>query len=291
MSRATTLRNKLKITSAAAFLLSLLAFGTGSAAIGQAYSMYAFDQSQSRYTSGVVSLPGDRSHISVIHPVSLDAGQADYISDSDGFCGPGTSGGASAYGGLIQLKLMHQDNLPAGAAGFESSRNWQVVDCDFDRDGDFDADDLAVDAAPILNELLLTEAYFHIQNTDAVTTADCGPNCQSYIVTTVEVNLDADCDGSVVEHMPVSGAVCFYAEAKPADVGGPAWVGPMEGAISIQGDESRVTFSNSTPTAISLTELGATSIGSQSLPLAIIAVLLLFTAAAAIRLSKRNDLI
>ena len=84
-------------------------------------------------------------------------------------------------------------------------------------------------------------------------------NCQDEIVTTLEVNLDTDCDGVIDSNFPPF--VCFYAEARvPTRADGPPyWGGPLQARISAGGGDKTVNFNPSGPTAINLVKLAATS--------------------------------
>ena len=84
-------------------------------------------------------------------------------------------------------------------------------------------------------------------------------NCLYEIVTTLEVNLDTNCDGTIDVGTP--DMVCFYAEARvPTRADGPPyWGQQLQARISAGGGDKTVNFNPSGPTAINLVKLAATS--------------------------------
>jgi hypothetical protein len=138
------------------------------------------------------------------------------------------------------------------------------VNCDLNGDGRFNNDDMTVLPTPPPDPLLNTRAYggyFEpLTPSPKDSVVSCGSNnCLDEIVTTLTVNLDKDCDGSIDLTYPTN--VCFFAEAKvPTRADGPPyWGGNLQARISAGGGAKTINFNPTGPTAITLLKLAADS--------------------------------
>jgi hypothetical protein len=177
-------------------------------------------------------------------------------------CGgnPGTE-----WQGYMWYGLYHEDNSPLGALAFTATRDWSLVNCDLDGDGDFDNADLST--WPINRELYtpLSECRWYTDTVnppaectliydDHVFNCDTG-NCLTEIRTKFLINLDQDCNHAIDVPIP-PGGVCFYAEARPAIDPFPVWGGNPQARIFTAGGEKTVNF-RIEPTGIDLASLDA----------------------------------
>lgn len=159
----------------------------------------------------------------------------------------------------MEYGLYHTHNIPLGAEGFQETRNWKLVDCDRDGDGRFDNDDRS--AVPPNGFTLYRDLLPESQ--DVVVPCSTG-NCLKEIVTTLEVNLDDDCDG--VPNSDAPELVCFYAEARVPEMGSsqpPYWSGPLQARVISGNGDMTVNFRIDGPTAITLKSLSAKSLASN----------------------------
>jgi hypothetical protein len=188
------------------------------------------------------------------------------------------NGGTTRWAGYMYYGLYHEDNAPDGALGFQESRQWSLISCDRDGDLDFDNADLVASTlspTPYTRRLVYAECnssgtYCYVDPTEQDVVTDCtSGNCKTEIVTTIRVNLDQDCDGTVDSLFPTNPRtgepemLCFYAEARTptvADQGGLLWSNPLQARISTVGGEKTVNFAFA-PTAV---ELAAFDAAAQS---------------------------
>jgi len=148
---------------------------------------------------------------------------------------------------------IYHDNPEAGLGyGFKSSRNWELVWCDRDDDGDFDADDLGFSPPSHRRQLVDDpgdwDSGFVVLAQNVITSTECGGKCESELITTLFVNLDTDCDGDIEDEGDIfqaytNGGVCFYAEAQAPGRGLPMWKGNPQARITAGGGQKNVNFS------------------------------------------------
>jgi hypothetical protein len=160
--------------------------------------------------------------------------------------------GTTSWAGIMYYAVGHEDTqLPIPAPGFQKTRNWELVDCDRDGDGDgVDNGDLAF--APPTSRVTLEQCTASstscILVSEDITTGCSVGNCATELVTTFLVNLDADCDGNIDAKYDIwSGGklrVCFFAEAQvptwPTE--GPMWTGNVQGRIGTVGGAKTINF-------------------------------------------------
>ena len=237
--------------------------------------VYAWDLVAASFQNGNIITTWDGTWVPFLHELNFDKDPfVDPLS-----CGTGTS---STLAGNMYYGLYHVDNAPVGAPGFQETHTWSLISCDRDGDGDFDGNDLSLPLtgtgdlppAPVYER---GEVFAECTDTgdtcrtlaqDEVVDCTTG-NCQSEIVTTIQVNLDSDCDGEVDPGFPVDAKgdpdmVCFYAEARTptlTEQDGNVWSNPLQARISTGLTESAgdktVTFAFD-PTAVDLAAFEAT---------------------------------
>jgi hypothetical protein len=183
--------------------------------------------------------------------------------------------------------VYHVDNAPLGAPGFQESRKWSLISCDRNNDGSWSNVDLYDPQLPYERRVVYAECdefgdvcYVDLAEQDVVTTCTTG-NCLSEIVTTIQVNLDQDCDGAVDQPLLDMGLtldrygypemLCFYAEARTPfpeeqedEFGNPLPVlsKPLQGRISDVGGDKTVTFTIEEATAVDLASFDAAAQGN-----------------------------
>jgi len=189
---------------------------------------------------------------------------------------------STKWAGVMEFGLYHEDNSPAGAPGWQESREWKLVACDRDGDGDFDNKDLAVQ--PMTNVVPYTGSTLTVITKDLTTDCTTG-NCTYEIVTTIFINTDSDCDGVQNTDIP-AGGVCFYAEAETPVIeeGSPLlWGGNIQTRISAGGGDKTVNFHvlGAPITAVTLTSFGTTVMRYGSQPMAVWAAVATLGVAAA----------
>jgi hypothetical protein len=210
--------------------------------------VYAWDQAANKFQNSNVVVAFDGGWVSFLHELNFDGTK---YPDA---CGPGTS---TEWAGVMEYGLYHEDNAPAGAAGFVESNAWQLVWCDRNGDGVFNKADLSV--YPQNRKTQYNSDSFLVVTKDVTTTCTSG-NCATEIVTTIFVNIDRDCDGVPNSDIP-PGGLCFYAEAKTPKTGTPFWSGPLQARISAGGGDKTVNFKPlEVPTAVTLASFAATPV-------------------------------
>jgi len=244
--------------------------------------VYAWDIVANKFQNSNVIIPWDGTWIPFLHELNFDTDMWNATPDP-AVCGydPVTGTGGTRWAGNMYYGLYHEDNAPLGAPGFQESRNWSLISCDRDGDGDFDnGDDLTTPPSPydrrvVYAECTSTGTYCYVDPTeqDVVNPDQCGGNCLSEIVTTIRVNLDLDCDGAVDQELIDMGLpintrtgepemLCFYAEARTPtlaeQVGLPVWSNPLQARINTVGGEKTVNFALA-PTAVELAAFEATA--------------------------------
>ena len=224
-------------------LLGLLAAGVVQAQLKATAVVYAWDQENLQYKNSNVAIAFNGEWVQFMHELGYD--KTDYLDA----CGTGTS---TPWAGILEYGLYHEDL--DGAPGFQETREWKLIHCDRDGDGDFDNADLSVRPPDSYTEY--SGGVLEVVASDVETECTTG-NCLNEIVTTLFINMDVDCDGNLNTDIP-DGGVCFYAEARtPPPPTGPLWSGPLQARISAGGGDKTVNF-KITPLAVTLSSFSAT---------------------------------
>jgi len=228
-----------------------------------------------QYAHSLVILLLDESWVPFWHKLRFDTDLYDYAAafpytDQDGVTIPYSDvGGCAApssqtrWEGMMDYAHYHTDNLPAGGHGFQQTRNWELVDCDRDGDGDFDGDDLKV-TSPYSRTTLASmgDPWISLLDQDRVDAEECGGNCENEIITTLFVTLDANCDGEIDSHFDSTlypAGICFYAEAQAPPPLAPTWGGNVQSRITAGGGDKTVNFHVTAggPTSVTLASFTA----------------------------------
>lgn len=249
-------------------LFSLLATQPTQADIKVTAVLNGFDYGSSNFENGNVAVYLDNSSNqwqSWHHQLNFDNKQ---WADA---CGPGTS---TKWAGELLIGLYHTDNAPAGAFGYQETRNWRLVD-----------------GAPTANLTYTPDpssSVINVISQDVVESAGCGGNCQNEIVTHVFVNLDPDCDGTPNTN---SDNLHIYWEALlPNLTDTPTWGGNTQvriGEVAGSGDKTvNVNFFG--PNAIQTTYFAAASTSSIPSILLLAAAIFLLVTISLILLNRRR---
>ncbi len=229
------------------------AVGTASAQLKANSVFYAWDAAQNEYLNSQVTLYWDGGWIPFLHELGFDR-EVVYPQVCE------VNGDGTVWAGTMEFGLYHTDNMPSGAKGFLHTDQWKLVDCDRNGDGDFTAADRIGFSGGYTETLTLSPT-----SQDIVTACSTG-NCAEEIVTTLEINLDADCDGQKDANFPEF--VCFYAEAQVPDMTyTPMWSGPLQARITAGGGDKTVSFSPEEPTALTLLSFGSKREHDSGLPM------------------------
>ncbi len=240
----------------------LLVVGSASAQLKANAVFYAWDAAQNEYLNSQVTLYWDGGWVPFLHELGFDR-EVVYPPGCD------ANGGGTVWAGTMEFGLYHTDNMPSGAKGFLHTDQWKLVDCDRNGDGNFTAADRIGVSSGYTEILPLSPT-----SQDIVTACSTG-NCAEEIVTTLEINLDADCDGQKDATFPEF--VCFYAEAQVPDMTyTPMWSGPLQARITAGGGDKTVSFSPEVPTALTLLRFGPDRELDSGLPM-VVGLVLLFT--------------
>ncbi len=177
---------------------------------------------------------------------------------------------STTYSGTMEYSVYHEDVYPkgatAGAPGFQATRNWRLCDCDIDRDGDFDAVDLATPIPEDNPPAALPQYYFEVIPPQDIHTPCTTGNCQWEIATRFLLNFDMDFDNvrdpmwAQPEPPPPAGTrpassnrICFFAQALKPGTPAPAfsiWTGNVQARISAGGGDKTVNFNFRLPPTI-----------------------------------------
>jgi hypothetical protein len=190
-------------------------------------AVYAWDVTALKYQNSNVIVYWDGTWVPFVHELGWD--NAAFDTTPYGGCG------ITQYAGIMEFGLYHTDNAPEGAPGFQETDHWRIVDCDRDRDGRFDGDDLQ--AQP--------PQGFTVYRILAPLTRDqvvpCGTgNCLNEIVTTLYINLDTDCNGAIDPGVPTH--ACFYAEARTPLELHVTWGQTLQARVTAGGGDKTVSF-------------------------------------------------
>jgi hypothetical protein len=235
----------------------LLIFGitqSASADLKQTNVFKAWDRNSLSMENGNVDIFWDGDHVWVYSVLGFDNDLYTTVGSDGSACGTGYS---TAWAGRLELGFYHTDNAPSGAAGFTHTAEWDVVDCDFNGNGSYGNEDDTVDLNVTAPTQVATD--FRVINPNVDVACQTG-NCLNETVTTIFVNLDADCDGNLDANLPDD--VCFVAKAftPTLDTGPPYWAGPLQGRFTIVGGgDKTVNFNPFGPSAITLENLSSRS--------------------------------
>lgn len=225
------------------FVGLFLVVGAASAELKANSVFYAWDSAWNEYRNSQVTIYWDGDWVPFLHELNFDTEPV----TCDEY------GAQSRWAGAMDFGLYHIDNAPKDAEGFLETRDWKLVDCDRNGDGSFTAADRVGVSGGYTETLSLSPT-----SQDVPIECSTG-NCAWEIVTTLEINLDTDCDGNKDPNFPEF--VCFYAEAQvPKD--GPGivmWSGPLQARITAGGGDKTVSFSPEAPTAVTLLNFGTES--------------------------------
>jgi hypothetical protein len=268
-------------------LLVLLIAPAAQAEIKATSVVYAWDRTDLRFKNSNVTIWLDNGWVPFIHELGYD--NDNYFSATT--CpSPGTD-----YAGIMEFGLYHEDNSPPGGYGFQATRNWQLVYCDRDGDGNFDNDDLSAqppfvappgttDGFIPYNPEPLDPPLVVIPPEDEERTCSTG-NCAFEIVTTMEVNLDDDCNGVIDTTEPI----CFYAEAQvPSREMLPLWEQQLQARVSAGGGDKTVNFNLRGPTAVRLLDFSARGASGLDMRLSLAALTLAAAALIGVILLRRG---
>ena len=246
--------------------------------------VYAWDIVASKFQNSNVIIPWDGSWVPFLHELNFDDDEWDFGGEPTAACAE--NDGTTRWAGNMYYGLYHVDNAPLDAPGFQESRKWSLISCDRNNDGSWSNVDLYDPQLPYDRRVVYAECdefgdfcYVDATEQDVVEGCTTG-NCLTEIVTTIQVNLDLDCDGAVDDALLDMGltvdnngrpeALCFYAEARTPyfseqvdDQGDPlpVWSNPLQARISTVGGDKTVSFAIA-PTAVELASFGAAAQGN-----------------------------
>jgi len=257
------MKNRTLLNVLVTMLVMVILFGiaqSASADVKLTNVFKAWDRVSESFENGNVAIFWDGGFVEVYSVLDFDTDLYTIVAEDDSSCALGET---TPWAGRIELGFYHTDNAPSGAAGFQSSQLWEIVDCDFNDDGIVNGADDTVDlgANPPTG---WTSADFTVITIDEVVDCEVG-HCLNEIVTTMYVNLDSDCDGTPNADIDLD-RVCFFAQAvtPTVDQGPPYWSGPLQARFATStggGGDKTVSFDPAGPTAITLENLAAQSPG------------------------------
>jgi hypothetical protein len=265
-----------------ALCLVLAAAGIAYADLKVVSVFYGWDETSLRYANSLNDVTFDGHWVPFLHELSFDNDL--YVATNPAYpsaaC-PAYPTRTTKWAGVMELGLYNVDNSPLGAPGWRESREWQLVACDRNGDGDFDNTDLAVQ--PMTSVVPYTGATLTVITKDLRVGCTTG-NCEYEIVTTIFINTDSDCDGVQNANIP-AGGLCFYAEARTPviEIGSPLlWGGNIQARISAGGGDKTVNFhvDGAAVTAVALTSFTAKLEDVRSSPMTLPAVVAMVGVAA-----------
>jgi len=177
-------------------------------------------------------------------------------------------GDSTKWASVFEYAVYH-DNPEAGLGyGFITTANWELVECDRDGDGEWEAtgpgNDMVFVPADYRNTIIDDpgdmDEGFAVLAQNVITGAESVGNAESELITTLFVNLDTDCDGDITDdafwpYISEQGAVCFYAEALVPCPDDPLWgTGNVQARVSRLGGQVTINFHqvlDTTPVEIS----------------------------------------
>lgn len=271
---------------------------------------YAWDEPQSLFQNSKATISFNGSWEQLFHQLTFDTDLFDTRQFVDGNSNPtgavcdGSNGTyTTQWAGIIELTVYNEDNNPAGAPGFQETRDWELALCDRNQNGqgieggqgDLGTPPARDDRYIVDKTSLDTDAYLgntsfgypaassvspsgFIVTTSALKDVVRDPcpsgNCQKELITTLYINLDKDCDGSIDE--PIATTVlkgyvpgdnkgpglCFFAEARKPPPSTPSWGGNLQARIEAGGGAKTVNFSG-TPTVAVVSSFDAYAEGGR----------------------------
>ena len=207
-------------------------------------------------------------------------------------CGPGTS---TPWAGTVQFGLGHTDTNDA--QGFQSTDTWWTIDCTGFAAGQttkkYPTDEWLIECVPEVVDGIIGDC--ELVSADVVTLCPTG-NCTDAIVTSIQGNLDSDCNGAIddqdIANLVAADNLCFYWEAvKPPKPGpsDPHWTGNLQ--VRIQGDaggDKTLNFNDLLgPNAITLSRMGVSSAADLQVSIIIALLALIVIASVAAGLLQR----
>lgn len=248
------MKRRYVVTVAAAIICLLILNGITFAALKLTAPLHSWDDGQSRWENGNVTMYLDGQPQPFYEELGWDN------VDAPNACGAGTS---TDYAGMAEIGLYHIDSNPVGAPGFQSTSDWALVPCSvFDTKKYPDQSDILAECTADNNDGDVDRC--EIVNQDQVSSCGTG-NCQTEIVTHVAVNLDTDCDGNIDPGF--TGDVCLYWTAEKPPLSGPYWGGNFQARINDGGGDKTLNFDIFGPNAISMQDF---SVQGVSVPGAVL---------------------
>jgi hypothetical protein len=255
-----------------ALCLMFAAAGVAYADLKTQYVAYSWDIVVDKFQNSNVQYPFDGTWESFFH-------RFDY--DKDPYTIPITyqttlgcqNNPISKFAGTMEFGLGHtdSDSKAYGAPGFQESRNWEIANCSRDGDTDFDNGDLAYQPRTYRATIADVNDNAGVWLVSKDIERNCSQNtCLTEIVTTLFINFDLDCDGTIDPQFDPPAGVCFYAEARvpPPPEPVPWWAGNLQTRITYGGGDKTVNFSPMDPiTAVSLSSFTAAWTEAASQPL------------------------
>ena len=180
-------------------------------------------------------------------------------------------GDSTKWASVFEYAVYH-DNPEAGLGyGFITTANWELVECDRDGDGEWEAtgpgNDMVFVPADYRNTIIDDpgdmDEGFAVLAQNVITGAESVGNAESELITTLFVNLDTDCDGDITDdafwpYISEQGAVCFYAEALVPCPDDPLWgTGNIQARVSRLGGQVTINFHQEPVTPVELSSFTA----------------------------------
>jgi LPXTG-motif cell wall-anchored protein len=184
-----------------------------------------------------------------------------------GYCPGGQP--TTYYADRLLVSHHHEDS--SGGWGYQDVRNFKLVSCDFDGDGDFDNGDLTVDPFDASGNLVGTVTEYRTSSDLKIVNPSSGPpysyeracgpgdgSCAFVIETELFMNLDSDCDRSLADETPALPAnLCLVWQAEKPDVadeGFVPWDSPnLQSRLVNDGGDKTVSTRPAGPTFVTLT--------------------------------------
>jgi len=263
--------NKNRTLTLIVALMLVASFGLAGGAYAQiklVAPLNAWDRDSGKWENGNVQLWSDPDVWVPFHEeLNFDNADFDTAGYTGGCVGPDT---LTPLAGELEIGLYHTDNSPAGAPGFQATRNWMLLDCTLVEA----ASDPISNPFPYPPSSPLNAVLTQTGGPDAVEAGNCGGNCTDEIVNRFFISLDSDCDGASNAGLPAR--VCLYWEAQPPGFATPVWGGNVQARISsIVGGASvgdkTLNFSIFGPTVVAMRSFAASSAAPAGL--AIVAAL------------------
>jgi hypothetical protein len=180
-------------------------------------------------------------------------------------------GDTTQWASVFEYAVYHDNPEEGVGYGFKWTRNWELVECDRDGDNEWEATGPGNDMIflpanyrnTIINDPGSMDEGFAVLAQNVITGAESVGNAESELITTLFVNLDTNCDGTIDEpfatYINEQGAVCFYAEALvPCPPGDLLWgTGNVQARVSRLGGEVTINFHQEPVTPVELSSFTA----------------------------------